>query len=293
MKHVSVMTAECLEYFKDVKLVTFYEGTVGAGGHAKAVLEAHPEIETYIACDKDPEAIEIAKNVLKEWKSKVVFVHGDFGDLDEHLRDEKIKRVDGFFFDLGVSSMQLDQGQKGFSFMKEGPLDMRMDPGSRLTAREIVNRWPEKELGELLRDLGEEPRWRKAAKVIVEARKKMKIETTTQLAAIICSALGGSSKKKLHPATLIFQALRMCVNTELESAKRGLEKALEFLAPGGRLGVLSFHRGEDRLVKNIFRDAAKLKGIRLLTKKPRVPTLAEVRANARCRSAKMRFAERI
>ncbi len=293
MKHVSVMTAECLEYFKDARLITFYEGTLGAGGHAKAILEAHPEIEIYIGCDKDPEAIEIAKSVLKKWKDKVVFVHGDFGDLDEHLNDEKIKEVDGFFFDLGVSSMQLDQGEKGFSFMKEGPLDMRMDPTSRLTAREIINRWTEKELGELFRDLGEEPRWRKVAKVIVEARKKMKIETTTQLAAIICSALGGSSKKKLHPATLIFQALRMCVNTELESAERGIKNALKFLAPGGRLGVLSFHRGEDRLVKNIFRDAAKLSGVRLLTKKPRVPTLAEIRANARCRSAKLRFAERV
>lgn len=189
--------------------------------------------------------------------------------------------------------MQLDQGEKGFSFMKEGPLDMRMDPTSSLTAWEIVNRWSEKELGELFRDLGEEPRWRKVAKVIVEARKKKKMETTTELAAIICSALGGSSKKKLHPATLIFQALRMCVNTELESAERGIKNALKFLAPGGRLGVLSFHRGEDRLVKNIFRDAAKLSGVRLLTKKPRVPTLAEIRANARCRSAKLRFAERV
>ena len=189
--------------------------------------------------------------------------------------------------------MQLDQGQKGFSFMKEGPLDMRMDPTSDLTARTIVNRWTEKELGNLFRELGEEPRWRKAAKAIVDARKKMKIETTTQLAAIICAALGGSSKKKLHPATLIFQGLRICVNKELESAEKGIKKALDFLAPGGRLGVLSFHRGEDRLVKNIFRDVAKLAGIRLLTKKPLVPTLAEIRANARCRSAKMRFAERV
>lgn len=201
--------------------------------------------------------------------------------------------------------MQLDKGYKGFSFSKEGPLDMRMDPESDLTARHIVNHWPEKELAELIREYGEEPRWRKAAKAIVEARQKKPIETTMQLAEIISKALGSRTKGKLHPATLIFQGLRICVNRELEVLAEALTKAIQLLAPGGKIGVISFHRLEDRIVKNIFKAASapekqEKRGkaavpaplLRLLTKKPLIPSLQEIRMNPRSRSAKMRFAER-
>ena len=188
--------------------------------------------------------------------------------------------------------MQLDQGEKGFSFMREGPLDMRMDPTSSLTAAEIINRWPEKKLGELLRDFGEEPRWRRAAKAIVEQRKKGPMQTTKQLATLISSVFGRSSKKKLHPATLIFQALRICVNEELKSLTTGITKAIDHLAPGGRLGVISFHRLEDRIVKNIFRMAASShEDIRIVTKKPLSPSPEEAKKHPRSRSAKMRFVE--
>ncbi len=196
--------------------------------------------------------------------------------------------------------MQLDKDYKGFSFLREGPLDMRMDPTSDLTAREIVNRWPEQELGNLFRDLGEEPRWRRAAKAVVEARRKKQIETTTQLAAVISAALKTPLKGKWHPATLIFQALRMCVNKELDAIAEGISKAIQMLSKGGRLGVMSFHSLEDRIVKNIFKDASKVikKGkalpvLKLLTKKPIAPILAEIKKNPRARSAKLRFAEKV
>lgn len=196
--------------------------------------------------------------------------------------------------------MQLDKGYKGFSFSKEGPLDMRMDPKSDLTAKEIVNRFPEKELAEIIREFGEEPQWRRATKAIVEARRKMPIETTTQLAELLISALGFRGKKRLHPATLVFQALRIAVNKELDAIQTGLTKAIDFLSKGGRVGVLSFHRLEDRIAKTIFKMASfRKKGdtrvpfLKLLTKKPLVPSFTEVRDNPRSRSAKMRFAEKI
>jgi 16S rRNA (cytosine1402-N4)-methyltransferase len=190
--------------------------------------------------------------------------------------------------------MQLDQGERGFSFMRDGPLDMRMDPHSLLTAGQIINRWSEKKLGELFRDFGEEPRWRRAAKAIVERRRKEPFKTTQQLALFISSLFGRGSKKRLHPATLIFQALRICVNGELESLATGVAKAIAHLAPGGRLGVMSFHRLEDRIVKDLFRMAARSdEEIRITTKKPLTPTLAEMIENPRARSAKMRFLERL
>lgn len=201
--------------------------------------------------------------------------------------------------------MQLDEEERGFSFLREGPLDMRMDPSTGVTAKEIVNKWSEKDLGNLFREYGEEKRWRQAAKAIVEARRKKTIETTLELAEILSEAIG-RSKKKLHPATLVFQALRISVNKELESVEKGVKEAINILAPGGRIGVLSFHRLEDRIVKNLFRAASRpfkqivgmkethiLPMLKLLTKKPLIPTFQESRANRRSRSAKLRVAERI
>lgn len=195
--------------------------------------------------------------------------------------------------------MQLDKGRKGFSFSEEGPLDMRMDPSSPLTAREIINQWTEKQLGELFR-LGDEPRWRRAARAIVEERRKKAIKTTTQLANVISSSLKTLLKGKLHPATLIFQALRMCVNRELEGVTEGIAKAIQHLSSGGVIGVISFHSLEDRIVKHIFKQASMRSKSRVtepvlhvVTKKPVVPTQREQRANPRSRSAKMRIAEKI
>jgi 16S rRNA (cytosine1402-N4)-methyltransferase len=195
--------------------------------------------------------------------------------------------------------MQFDKGYKGFSFSKEGPLDMRMDPEDDITAKEIVNKYSEQKLGEIFREYGEEPHWKKAARAIVEARGKKPIETTQQLASLLMSAIGFKRGGRLHPATLVFQALRIVVNKELDAIQHGLTKALRFLAKGGRMGAISFHSLEDRLVKNIFRDVchrSKKDGgaafMKLLTKKPLVPTYGEMRKNPRSRSAKMRFVEK-
>ena len=196
--------------------------------------------------------------------------------------------------------MQFDNDYKGFSFMKDGPLDMRTNPSEKLTAKEVINKWSEEALAKIFKELGEEPRWRQAAKAIVEARRKQTIETTKQLSDIICNMVKG--RGKLHPATLIFQALRICVNKELEVLSEGLTKAMKWLGPHGRIGAISFHSLEDRIVKNIFRAAAtpvregkeKLQPMmKLLTKKPLIPTLKEIRMNPRARSAKLRFAEKI
>lgn len=201
--------------------------------------------------------------------------------------------------------MQLDQKEKGFSFSKEGPLDMRMDPNETLTAHEIINEWSEEELGQIFREFGEELRWRKAAKTIVEARQKGAIESTKELGDLIAKSLGKGFKKKLHPATLIFQALRICVNRELESIMKALPKALDMLAVGGRIGVMSFHRLEDGIAKRIFKEGAIVPAqnkykeyietprLKLLSKKPIEASVEEVHKNARARSAKLRFAEKV
>ncbi len=199
--------------------------------------------------------------------------------------------------------MQLDQGEKGFSFDREGPLDMRMDPTAELSAQEIVNQWSEEKLGTLFRELGEEPRLKMAATAIVRARAKKLIETTTQLATVVAEALVTPLRGKWHPATLVFQALRICVNHELDSVREGVSKAIRLLSKEGRLGVMSFHSLEDRIVKNLFKEASFVPKrahertqpalLRLLTKKPLAPDWEEVRGNSRSRSAKLRFAERL
>lgn len=199
--------------------------------------------------------------------------------------------------------MQLDQSEKGFSFLKTGPLDMRMDPTQGITAENIVNSWSEHDLGELFQKYGEEPRWRRAAQAIVEGRRKKKIHTTKDLADLLSDALKSPLKGKWHPATLVFQALRICVNRELDAIAEGVFKAIRFLAKGGIMGAISFHSLEDRIVKNIFKEASALPKkrdksgveplLRLLTKKPLTPSVKEMRMNPRARSAKLRFAEKL
>ena len=203
--------------------------------------------------------------------------------------------------------MQLASGERGFSFLKEGPLDMRMDQTAEVLAEDIVNEWSEKELGDIFCEYGEEPEWKRAAQEIVAYRKNERIKTTKQLANLMVVSLKKRRKKRLHPATLVFQALRICVNRELDAVEKGLKNAIEFLSSGGRVGVLSFHSLEDRIVKTLFKAAAKplvkVKNkykqtnpviilLKLLTKKPLIPTIEEIRANPRSRSAKLRFAEK-
>jgi 16S rRNA (cytosine1402-N4)-methyltransferase len=295
------MESEMAQVFAELELKIYVDGTVGAGGHAKRILEEHPEIETFYGFDQDPEALEIARETLAPWKDKVKLIHSNFADFDKKLKADGIEVVDGFFFDLGVSSMQLDNDYKGFSFLKEGPLDMRMNPLNELSAEEVVNNWSEKDLGDIFREYGEDPRWKAAARIVVEERRKRPITTTKHLADLLEDSLKSKIRGRLHPATLVFQALRVFVNKELEVLETALAKVISFLAPKGIVGVISFQSFEDRIVKNIFREAARplkeqgkklIPVMELLTKKPLVATLKEVRQNSRSRSAKLRFARK-
>lgn len=306
--HKPVLLQDILAFFADLRLSTFVDGTVGAGGHAHAILQAHPEITAFIGIDQDPVALEIAKNTLVPWKNKVVFAQDTFSDVDKILDRAGIEKMSGMLLDLGVSSMQLDAGQRGMCFSVDAPLDMRMSPNMDMTAEDILNRWSERELGHVFRDFGEEKRWRAAARAIVQARRKEPIRTTFQLVAVLKDVLKGDPRKKIHPLTLVFQALRICVNRELERLESVIPQAVGRLEKGGRLAVISFHSLEDRIVKEAFRywasDKENTRGVagvfrdkeqhvKILTKKPIVPSLEEIAENPRSRSAKLRVVEKI
>lgn len=301
--HTSVLLREILTAFQDVTLKTFVDCTLGAGGHAEALLTHHPEIEHFYGIDQDPLARQIAAERLKPWQEKVTFLAGNFRDLERF----SLPGIDGILIDLGVSSMQLDLAEKGFSFSKQGPLDMRMDPTASLTAAEIVNTYSERELGIIFRDYGEEKQWRLAARLIVEAREKKPLVTTLDLDKILTYRLKAKSKKAIHPLTLIFQALRIAVNDELGAIEAVLPQALRGLNPGGRLAVISFHSLEDRIVKNFFRyeaddkeDTSGLAGLfrdkeptlDLWTRKAIVAAPDEIEQNPRSRSAKLRVIQK-
>lgn len=298
--HISVLLEEVRDIFSDVHLQSFIDGTLGAGGHTEAILLSHPELKNPIGFDQDSGALRIAKERLKQWP--MTFIESNF----LHLEAAGLSGVDGILLDLGVSSMQFDQPEKGFSFMNDGPLDMRMDPKNPLTAAEVINSWSEEQLGRIFRDYGEEKFWRRAARAVVEARGRKPIRSTKELAAVLDSL--PKMKKGLHPATLVFQALRICVNGELDVLEGVIPKAIKLLNPKGRLAIISFHSLEDRIVKNAFRHAAsdkwdtsglnglfldKTPEVRPVTRKPIIPTDSEIQRNPRSRSAKLRVVEKL
>lgn len=308
--HVTVLLAPFLEFFDQRPVRIFVDATLGAGGHAEAMLRAHPEIELLVGIDQDPIALSIAGERLAQWKDKIKLIPGNFADLAAHLEAAGIglNEVDGMILDLGVSSMQLDTPEKGFSFMRDGPLDMRMDPSGELTAADVVNTWSESQLGRVFRDYGEEKQWRSAARAIVEAREHAMIATTMQLGEVLLPVLGWKRKEGINPLTLVFQALRICVNDELGVLEKVLPQAIKYLRQGGRLGVISFHSLEDRIAKNVLRFSAsdkydtsgiggmfldKTPEVKLLTRKPVIATDEEIRANPRSRSAKLRVVEKV
>lgn len=310
--HTSVLLKECLAAFEPISLKVFVDATLGAGGHSAALLHAHPELNHLIGIDQDPAALEIAKKRLEANKDcKLDLMKGNFEDFAKHLAKAKVKHVDGILADLGFSSMQVDTPERGFSFMREGPLDMRMDPTAQITAATIINTYPEKELALIFRDLGEETHWRKAAYLIVEERKTKPFNTTTELANFLEKKLGRQQKKGrkfIHPATQIFQALRIAVNRELERLEIFLPAALQSLRPGGRLAIITFHSLEDRIVKRAFAyyasDKESTSGIGglfldkkpealLISRKPLEASLEEISENPRSRSAKLRVIEKL
>lgn len=299
-----VLERELLERFAPLKIGRFLDGTLGAGGHAAAILAGHPEIERYVGVDRDSSALALAKERLKRWGEKVEFFHGDFCEGAALLPKGSFH---GILLDLGVSSMQLDRAERGFSFSREGPLDMRMNPEEGMSAADAVNQLPEKELGRIFREYGEERRWRAAARAICAARKGRPILTTGDLTAVLAPLLKRGHKREVNPLTLIFQALRIFVNRELELLREALPLMLELLAPAGRLAVISFHSLEDRIVKHYFREEASDKvgtsgiggvflskepTVKLVTRKPERPDQEEIARNPRSRSARLRIVER-
>lgn len=293
--HIPVLLTQCLKAFADLQIRHFVDATVGAGGHAAAFLAAHPEIERYDAIDQDPMARDLAAQVLSPFGSKVHFFAKNFGQIETCVKGP----VEAVFADIGVSSMQLDTPERGFSFMQDGPLDMRMDPSAPLTAAQIVNTWTEAQLRHLFYTFGEEPKGALAASIIVRNRP---FATTRQLAKAMDNLYGGRPSK-IHPATRIFQALRLQVNGELEQLEVFLPKAFALLAPQGRLALLTFHSLEDRIVKRFFQQACLdkvstqgMSGLfldkpptgRLLWRGAEIASDEERMVNPRARSAKLR-----
>jgi 16S rRNA (cytosine1402-N4)-methyltransferase len=295
--HVPVLLAEVLAGLAPRSGGVYVDGTVGGGGHAAAILEASAPDGRLLGIDADPAALAAATARLASFGARATLIHGNFRDLGRLARAHGFDPIDGLLLDLGVSSHQLDTPGRGFSFAVDAPLDMRLDPTGGDTAADLVNETPEDELADLIYRYGEERGSRRIARLIAEARRRRPIATTSELAELVARALGGR-RGKIHPATRTFQALRIAVNRELESLERALPQAIDLLAPGGRVAVISFHSLEDRIVKLFFRAESGYGGerparLQIITKKPIEATEAEARANPRSRSAKLRVAEKM
>ena len=295
LKHESVMMDEVLEGLSLPKKRNIIDATLGLGGHTKAILENMPKNGRVIGFDADYEHIKESKKRLRKYKDRMVYVHSNFFNLEEELKKTRIRAVDAVLFDLGLASPHVDNPERGFSFMREGALDMRFNTKEGKTAAEIVNEYSEKELARIFKEYGEEKRAKKIALEIRKRRKSRRFKSTTELAKFIEKTVG--RKGRLHPATRIFQALRIEVNQELEVLPEALRQAVEMLKSGGRIVVIAYHSLEDRIVKNYFRDLARGNEVKpclkIITKKPLVPTQEEVMQNPRSRSAKLRVAEKI
>jgi len=305
-RHIPVMLSEVLHALEPKSGAIIVDGTFGAGGYSKAILEA-AECEV-IAIDRDPEAVAAGRALAAKFPGRLKLVAGRFGAMDEIVNRQGIEAVDGVALDLGVSSMQLDEPERGFSFIKEGPLDMRMGKEGP-SASDIVNELSAGELAEIIGKLGEEGRSRAIAKAIVARRAEAPIETTKELSDIVARVLGRKRDEAKHPATRTFQALRLYLNDELDELARGLSGAERLLKAGGRLVVVTFHSLEDRIAKRFFAsrstpaprgsrhlpktsDAAFAPSFRLLNRHPIEPNQSEIRRNPRARSARLRAAER-
>ena len=307
-RHVSVLLAECIENLNIRSDGIYVDGTLGLGGHSYEIASRLRE-GRLIGIDRDPSAIERAGKRLEPFRDRITLVHGNFGDVAQILDELGIAGVDGMLFDLGVSSPQLDEAERGFSYMLEAPLDMRMDSTAALSAYEVVNTWSEERLNRILWDYGEERYARRITAAILVAREKAPIQSTAELVEIIRGAMPAAAlREKQHPAKRSFQAIRIAVNDELGEVERMMETAPDKLNPGGRLCVISFHSLEDRIVKTGIarrengctcpREAPVctcgfVRTLRSVSRKPILPSEEEIERNPRSRSAKLRVAERV
>ncbi len=306
--HKSVLLDECIEALNIKPNGIYVDGTLGGAGHSSEICRKL-ENGRLIGIDRDTVALTEAGKRLQEFAPRVTLVHDNFANLSEILDRLEIPAVDGMLFDLGVSSPQLDDGERGFSYMADAPLDMRMNRDDTLTAYEVVNTWSEEELKRILFTYGEERYAPRIASAIVHTRAEHPIETTLELVSVIKGAMPAQAlREKQHPAKRSFQAIRIAVNDELGSVERLMRTAIDRLNPGGRLAVITFHSLEDRIVKNAMADAAKgctcpkdfpvcvcgkTPAVRLVSRKPIVSTDEELQDNPRARSAKLRVAEKL
>ena len=295
--HVPVLLKEAIDFLDIKRNGTYIDATVGLGGHSYEIAKRLGAAGHLIGFDKDPAALEIARTKLvsagvspatTDWP-KVTLAHGSFAEL---VNDQRPASIDGILADLGMSSLQLQDAARGFSFQAEGALDMRMNPQAELTAEQVVNHFDERELADVIYEFGDERRSRRIARAIVRSRP---IRTTVQLAEVIAAAARpmNQAERRIHPATKTFQALRIFVNRELDDLRALLNAAPQVLNRGGRLVIISFHSLEDRIVKDAFREGVKQGHYRLLVKKPVTPEEEEIDRNPRSRSAKLRAAERV
>lgn len=295
-EHIPVLVKEVL-YFLDVRPgKRFIDATVGGSGHTEAILKLGGEV---LGIDVSPVALRLAEEKLQARPSlKVRLVQGNFKDILQIAQNAGFRRVDGILFDLGVASFQLAEPDLGLSFTKDGPLDMRLDPTLGVPARDLVNSLPEDKLYELFYEVGQEKHALEIARAVVRTRSIAPFKTTRDLARLVEDVYIKDQRskvkyQKIHPATQVFMALRIAVNLELENLKAALPQAIDLLKSQGRVLVISFHSGEDRIVKQFFKEEEKKKMIKILTKKPIAPSRAEVEENPRSRSAKLRVGEKI
>ncbi|MBI2876392.1 MAG: 16S rRNA (cytosine(1402)-N(4))-methyltransferase RsmH [Candidatus Tectomicrobia bacterium] len=309
IEHIPVLQQEVLAYLRPQPDRIYLDATVGGGGHAWQILKASSPTGILVGIDLDTEALKIAREHLSPFEGRFTLIQGNYEDLQAILARMEIAQIHGVLLDLGASTFQLKEPERGFSFREEGPLDMRMDREKRLTAAELVNTLSEEELKELIGRYGEE-RWAgRVARSICQARERKPLASTRELAEIVATAIPRACHpRRIHPATKTFQALRIAVNGELESLVHSIEDAVDLLAPGGRICVISFHSLEDRLVKHTFRKlekgcicppffpacrCGKESSLKVLTRHPVTPSAEEVGKNPSSRSSKLRAAERI
>lgn len=306
--HIPVLLKETIEALNIDPHGLYVDGTLGRGGHSRAILEKLTD-GRLIAIDRDQTAIDDCRRRLCEFNDKITYVHGNFRDIKSILNAAGDAQVDGMLFDLGVSSPQLDEAERGFSYMHDAPLDMRMDKTAAVTAKDVVNTWPEDELRRIFFEYGEERYAARIAAGIVRRRKEAPIETTFELVDAIKSSMPAQAlREKQHPAKRTFQAIRIAVNDELDSISDMLSDAADCLKSGGRIAVISFHSLEDRIVKNLFNSKEKgctcppdfpvcvcgfKQTMKVITRKPIVAGKKELEINPRARSAKLRVAEKI
>ncbi|MBU4251420.1 MAG: 16S rRNA (cytosine(1402)-N(4))-methyltransferase RsmH [Candidatus Omnitrophica bacterium] len=294
--HVPVMLQEVLDFLKLRAGQTIVDATLGTGGHALEILKRITPKGRLIGIDRDENSLNLCRQRLSEFKDNTEFVHANFVDLDQVLNNLGIENIDGIVFDLGISSYQLRDAQRGFSFQEEGPLDMRLDKSSYICAYDLVNNLNENEISQMLWNFGQERWHNRIAHLLVQERRNEPISTTKQLANLVMRAIPHRYRRsyyRIHPATRTFQAVRIAVNRELEILESAIKKAVDILRKQARICVISFHSLEDRAIKHTFR-ALKADGlIDIITAKPLTPGSGEIEANPSSRSSKFRVAERI